>query len=264
MYYRNDLERIQRELAEKKEDLLRELIDMPEGRFMCTEQDGYRRYLQRIPAKGNRKKEHRFGIKDREDVLNGLVRKEYLEGALKIIDQDIRALNLAVRRYKPVDENSIMEDFIKKYPELREAVYSSNIDIEEWKEAYERIEGYHPENLKHTAADGTRSRSKNEIYIASRLDHYGIIYRWDCPTGIPGLKRVPDYTILRVRDWKVLYWEHLGMMDVPEYRIENKKKIEEYEKVGIVPWDNLMLTYDTIGGGLRADLIEATIKGWLL
>ena len=62
MYYRNDLERIQRELAEKKEDLLRELIDMPEGRFMCTEQDGYRRYLQRIPAKGNRKKEHRFGI----------------------------------------------------------------------------------------------------------------------------------------------------------------------------------------------------------
>ena len=184
--------------------------------------------------------------------------------ALKIIDQDIRALNLAVRRYKPVDENSIMEDFIKKYPELREAVYSSNIDIEEWKEAYERIEGYHPENLKHTAADGTRSRSKNEIYIASRLDHYGIIYRWDCPTGIPGLKRVPDYTILRVRDWKVLYWEHLGMMDVPEYRIDNKKKIEEYEKVGIVPWDNLILTYDTIGGGLRADLIEATIKGWLL
>ena len=96
------------------------------------------------------------------------------------------------------------------------------------------------------------------------MDHYGLIYRWDCPTGIPGLKRVPDYTILRVRDWKVLYWEHLGMMDVPEYRIDNKKKIEEYEKVGIVPWDNLILTYDTIGGGLRADLIEATIKGWLL
>ena len=54
------------------------------------------------------------------------------------------------------------------------------------------------------------------------------------------------------------------MMEDMEYRIDNKRKIEEYEEFGIVPWDNLILTYDTIDGGLRADYIEAIIKGILL
>jgi len=107
-------------------------------------------------------------------------------------------------------------------------------------------------------------RSKNEVYIASRLDHYGLTYRSDCPTGIPGLYRVPDFTIIRKRDGRIIYWEHLGMMDDMEYRRGNKRKLEEYEKAGIVPWDNLIVTYDTIDGGLRADLVEAMIQSWLL
>jgi len=40
--------------------------------------------------------------------------------------------------------------------------------------------------------------------------------------------------------------------------------LQEYEEAGIVPWDNLIITYDTIEGGLRGDLIEAMIKCWLL
>ncbi len=264
MVLKNDLERIRTELYERKADLTEELKGLPDGEIMCVDQDGLRKYLQRIPAKGNRKKEHRYGIKNQPDVLNGLVRKEYVTNAIKILDKDIHTLEMAVKRYIPADEKSVMEKFLKKYPELTSDIYSMPFDVEEWKTAFGRIEGYHPENLKHTAADGTASRSKNEIYIASRLDHHGIIYRWDCPTGIPGLHRVPDFTILRMRDLKILYWEHMGMMFDLESRIDNKRKLEEYEEFGIVPWDNLILTYDTPDGGLRANLIEAMIYGWLL
>jgi hypothetical protein len=56
----------------------------------------------------------------------------------------------------------------------------------------------------------------------------------------------------------------MGMMDNYEYRIDNKRKIEEYEAVGIVPWKNLIITYDTVEGGLRADIIEMMIKAWLI
>ncbi len=59
-------------------------------------------------------------------------------------------------------------------------------------------------------------------------------------------------------------WDHCGMMDVPSYREDNKKKLREYEEAGIVPWDNLIVTYDTVEGGLRGDLVEAMIKCWLL
>ena len=75
---------------------------------------------------------------------------------------------------------------------------------------------------------------------------------------------MPDFTIIRARDGKIIYWEHCGMMDDPGYRARNKKKLKEYEEAGIVPWDNLIVTYDTIEGGLRGDLVEAMIKCWLL
>ena len=220
--------------------------------------------MQRIPAKGNRKKEHRYGVKRKPEVLNGLVRKEYVTETLKVIDQDIRAVDLACRRYRPIDENTIMKEFLTEYPELAGGIYHGMIDAEEWVNRFPRMDNYHPENLKHTAADGTKSRSKNELYIASRLDHHGIIYRWDCPTDIPGLYHCPDFTILRRRDGKIIYWEHCGMMDLPGYRERNTRRLNDYEKAGIVPWDNLIVTYDTVKGGLRADLIEAMIKCWLL
>ena len=264
MVYKEELERIRRELVERKENLLYEQKNLPDGELMIVDQDGLRKYLQRLPAKGNRKKERRYGIKRKPDVLNGLVRKEYITETLKVIDQDIRALELACKRYKPIDEDTIMRQFLAKYPELINGIYHGMTDPVEWAKRFPRMDNYHPENLKHTAANGTKSRSKNELYIASQLDRYGIIYRWDCPTGIPGLFRNPDFQILRRRDWRVIYWEHCGMMDDPEYKEGNEIRLKEYEEFGIVPWDNLIVTYDTVEGGLRGDLIDAMIKCWLL
>ena len=264
MIYKEELERIKTELLERRDDLQHELAGLPVGEFMTIEQNGVRKYLQRIPATGNRKKERRYGIKKKPEILNGLVRKKYVTEALSIIEDDLRTLDLAVRTYRPSDENSVMETFVAKYPELTEGIYRDVIDKEAWVSRFKPMEDYHPESLKHTAVDGTDKRSKNEIYIASRLDHHKLTYRYDCPTGIPGLYRVPDFTVLRKRDGKVIYWEHMGMMYSIEDRIDNKRKLEEYEAAGIVPWENLILTYDTKDGGLRANLIEAMIYGWLL
>lgn len=264
MFYYGELERIHRHLCESRDDLTSELGSLPDGELFCSDNNGYRKYYQRLPAIGNRKKERRYGIKSDRSLVSSLVRKNYVVKALEIIDHDINVISAALRDYVPIDENTVMEAFTSRYPELAGGIYRVSFDPEQWKGAFSRIEDYHPENLKQTAADGTRMRSKNEVYIASRLDHYGLIYRSDCPTGIPGLRRIPDFTILRMRDCKKIYWEHFGMMDVQEYRADNKRKLMEYEAAGIVPWDNLIVTYDTLEGGLRADLIEALIKGLLL
>ena len=264
MYYKEQLELIRRNLIARKNDLLEELECLPAGKILVTDEEDLRRYIQRLPPTGNRKKERRHGVKRKPDVLNGLVRKEYVTETLKVIDKDIRAVELACKRYKPIDENTIMREFLEEYPELVNGIYHGMVDPEEWVRRFPRMDNYHPENLKHTAADGTKSRSKNEIYIASQLDRFGQIYRWDCPTGIPGLYHCPDFQILRRRDWRIIYWEHCGMMDDPGYRKGNEQRLKDYEEAGIVPWDNLIVTYDTIEGGMRADIIDAMIKCWLL
>ena len=264
MTYKSQLERIRKELEERKDDLSKELLNLPEGVLLCTGERKHRKYYQRLPAIGNRKKERRYGIKTRPKMLAGLARKKYVTKALEVIDGSLMSVDAACKTYAPIDEISVMESFTKKYPELADYIYQEPFNEEEWRNEVQRIDDYHPEDLKQTDADGIKRRSKNEIYIASRLDHYEIIYRSDCPTGIPGLKWAPDFTILRVRDHKKLYWEHFGMMGDPAYRARNKVKLQDYEDAGIVPWDNLIITYDMDGGDMRADIIEANIKCWLL
>lgn len=264
MTYKEQLERIIAELKQRQSDLSEEYELLPEGHLVFSMQNGLKRYIQRIPATGNRKRERRYGVKRKPEILSGLVRKEYIQDALPALEKDIRLIEKAARYYVPSDENSIMAQFVEAQPELAYGIYKPSVDENEWKMRFDRIENYHDENLTQVASDGKRMRSKNEVYIASRLDHYGITYRSDCPTGIPDLSCVPDFTILRKRDGKIIYWEHLGMMDDLEYRKDNKRKLEQYEEFNIVPWDNLILTYDTPGGGLRADYIEAMIKTWLL
>ena len=54
------------------------------------------------------------------------------------------------------------------------------------------------------------------------------------------------------------------MMDDPEYYIDYKNKMKEYEKHGIVPWKNLIATYGNSKDGIDGRMIEAVIQGWLL
>lgn len=264
MIYKEELERIRRELSERRDDLLVEMDKLPDGELLCTGKGSERKYYQRLPAVGYRKKERRYGIKKKPEILNGLVRKEYISSAVSILEKDIKSLDSLLRRYEPFDENTVMQLFLTKYPELSGNIYADRSDNDAWKNAFHSIDGYHPENLRTVDLYGKKRRSNPEIYIASRLDHYGLTYRHDCPTGIPGLYRIPDFQILRPRDLKVIYWEHFGMMSDMEYRIDYRQKMDEYESHGIVPWDNLITTFNTANGGIDAHKIEAAIRGWLI
>ena len=106
---------------------------------------------------------------------------------------------------------------------------------------------YHPEQKIHCSPGGVWVRSKSELLIETELEHYIIPHRYECPLQMEDDLVYPDFTILRVSDWKVLYWEHLGMMDNEEYAASNMQKLFKYFQHGYMPFDNLMLTYDRDG-----------------
>ena len=151
MLYKTELERIRKELEERKHDLTKELEDLPDGLLLCTEERTVKKYYQRLPATGNRKKERRYGVKTRPEVLDGLVRKKYVTEALKSLDSDLIIIDNACKSFVPTDEISIMSPFVEKYPDLSRSIYRIPIDEEEWKNAFDRIDNYHPENLTQTA-----------------------------------------------------------------------------------------------------------------
>jgi len=90
----------------------------------------------------------------------------------------------------------------------------------------------------------------------------GIPYRYDANIHFMDHTFSPDFTIRN--EAGIVYWEHCGLMNKPSYRSYNKWKLSMYERMGIVPWKNLIVTYDTEDGGLSSAVIEAEIRNKLL
>ena len=263
MYYKDDIVRLCNSLRERERDLRDELMKLPGGEFYAYTRDGCRHYYQRFRKEGNRKKERRTGIKNDPVLLRSLVRKKYVTEALLRLKKDIAAAEKLRADYVPVDEISIMENFVEQYPEFADSIYRRMKDTQKQLVTAEEAPLFHEQSLISTAADGTYRRSKGEILIGAKLDHYGIEYTYEA-LAHPDLPYRPDFKIIRPRDSKILFWEHLGLVNDPDYMAYNQKKFAAYESVGIVPWDNLIITYDQADGGINERLIDAMIHGWIL
>lgn len=264
MVHRQELNRIHNILVESKTDLEKELKTLPQGQLYCLQRNGRWFYYELFPKKGNRKKEKRVGITGDTDKVFALVRKSYITKALALVDKDIKVLDMAIKHYVDFDEESVMSKLLSKHPELSEGIYHGQQSDEDWADNYERQKDFYDSDRTSTSVKGVEMRSKNEVYIAARLDHFGIPYRYEASVPHPDVSRIPDFTIRRPRDGKIIYWEHLGMMGDSGYKSGNEIKFIEYENSGIVPWDNLIVTYDTSDGGIDAKIIDAMIQGWLL
>ena len=263
MFYKNELTRINHQIRERIDDLKEELKALPEGELYVYTRDSVRHYYKRLPKVGNRKKERRIGIKKDPYTLTALTRKKYVLTSLEVLEKNVELIAGLISQYLPADENSVMGEFLEKYPELADGVYHGRKEIEDWGEWQPKAEIYHPENLKSTASDGSGRRSLGELLIGAKLDHNKISYRYEMPAH-PDLPYIPDFTVMRPRDRKLIYWEHFGLINDKDYMERNRKKLLDYESVGIVPWENLIITYNQSDGGINERLIDAMIEAWLL
>lgn len=108
-------------------------------------------------------------------------------------------------------------------------------------------------------------RSKSEKILADKLYAMGVPYVYEMPLYLDEKMVVyPDFTVLNKRERKEYYWEHLGMLDVPEYADKNVKKIENYNRNQIYQGRTLLTTYETSKRSLNVKVIEDIIKEFLL
>ena len=263
MYYRNSIERVLNELSKRRDFLKDEIERLPEGELYIRMSGDNAFYYKRLKKEGNRKKERRVGIKKDPELLLSLVRKKYVVEAVRRLDKDIDYVESLLNAYEPSDENSVMGDFLERHPALSDGVFYGQADAEVWANEYTEQSSFHEEHLTSTASDGSHRRSLGEILIGAKLKQYGIPYRYEAPAH-PDLPYIPDFTIIRPHDGKIIFWEHLGKVNDRDYMKSNKRKFAAYEDIGIVPWDNLIITYSQMNGGINEKLIDAMIQGWLL
>lgn len=120
--------------------------------------------------------------------------------------------------------------------------------------------------LMHVSANGIPMASKNEVIIAGLLDQL-VPGHWQYEeplTGTDGRVVHPDFTI-SANDGRTIYWEHAGMLDVPDYARKWELKKALYADNGILPhYDDggpngtLMWTDDLAGADAQAWLALAS------
>lgn len=92
-------------------------------------------------------------------------------------------------------------------------------------------------NLIHVAPGNVLVRSKNEVIVASILEHIAAgQWSYEAPLTIDGVTKYPDFTIETLTGDQVI-WEHLGMMGNPTYAAAWQAKKQWYAANGYRPYD---------------------------
>ena len=191
---------------------------------------------------------------------------DYLNDVIKQIDKEIKLIDRSLVLFTSDSPESYYSTLCKGRQNL---ITPIRLTDEQFVEAWlsEPYEGgsFSLQDPEFYTEKNERVRSKSEILIANAMCRLNVPYKYECPLYLEGLGVIhPDFTALNVKRRKVLYWEHLGKMDDPEYATTNVSRINFYEKNGVFKGDRLILTWETGKTPLDVKLVEQTIKHYLL
>ena len=256
-------EKIEKVLAELEDRLKLANIELkmcPEGTLSFVKRDGRGTFFQIINSGGKRL---RKSINKAPDFIRGLARKEYLINETKLLEKNIKALRDVMKsRVEPSPDN-VLRSISRHLQGIPEEYFFPEENKDSWASQPYEMSNYKPEEKKHTTSRGLKVRSKSEVLIAEMLYIFNIQFRYEQVIRINGIVLVPDFTI-KLPDGRIFYWEHCGLMSSKEYREHQKWKMEIYEKGDIVPWKNLIVTYDDEEGNINVGIIESEIKNKLI
>ena len=243
----------------QKQTFEHRLRKLPQGKLVMK--NGY--YYKRDYNANGREEFYIPGSK--QLLIDQLKERGYLEKSIRQIETNLLAMERLLEKYQNYDPLSVLPKLGKAYQMLPEECYAlcGISSPENFENENQERNFYLQEHLKMITIKGHKVRSKSELDIANQLFLNQITYRYEPQILIGGKVFYPDFEILKVPEQKIFYWEHLGMMGQPEYREHAEYKLEEYRKAGIVPWKNLIITYDDENGGLDSKTISKIIDVFL-
>lgn len=208
--------------------------------------------------------------------VKAIARRNLLEVKQRIIEENLKAQELLVEKYKPYRDEKVLEGMRPVYQKVIAADWAKTARerqearIAAQREAIDNGTALHPENLIHKNAKGEINRSKSEIIVDNIYQALKIPYSYEervyWPENAPpeawemkwklGIADyyVPDCTS-ELPDGTKIYHEHLGRMDKIDYMMNWMRKMILYYWAGIIPGKNLIITADDCRGGIDQQAI---------
>jgi len=214
----------------------RELTELPEGK-MTKKRSFFYEIIDNIQT----------GITKDKLKVRQLARKAYLSQRLKHLEWNYSLAKTHEGRFKTEDPAEIIRELPSFYQTLPiDYFFHSSVkdQIDNGDRNGEPKNVYHPEQLIYLTNSGIRVRSKSERTIADMLTQNGIPFLYEAEFAFGGEFKSPDFTINRPYDGKLYLWEHFGLIEQDEYRLNANKKLALYNRFGFYPFENLICTYE--------------------
>lgn len=271
--FKNLLQQRESEIKRIMKEAKRTLTYVPDGYLQINRKSD--NCVQYYWAINDGQKSRKYLKKNEIKLIRRLAQKEYAKKVLKLATEyNTKIQNL--NNKDPLEE--IMQLYLNMSSDRRVLIEPYTLTDESYSKMWNEknqseIERYaserklfnRQENAIINTDRGEQVRSKSEKIIADKLYRMNIPYCYECPLYLKGYGVVhPDFKVLNVRTRKSYYWEHLGMMDKEDYIRKSINKIETMEKNGIFPGKQLILTCEMEGHPLSTEMLELTIRQYLL
>lgn len=237
-------------------DIEKKLELLPEGRIAIKHQfNKYYYYHAGIPQR------ERYLSAADTALISDLVQKDYLKRVLKQIKCELSAIEKMQKLYP----ETIAEDVFDSLSDARKQ-YARPINVcddayaERWMAVPYKRKPFKKDSPEFYTLKGERVRSKSEVIIADRLRAQGIPYRYECPLKVGNRIIHPDFTILRMSDRKILYHEHCGKMNDPQYTEDLIIRAKDYNRTGIILGDKLFFTFESETTPLDMTMLDNIIS----
>lgn len=243
--------------------LKKQLRDIPDGRLSLENRHGTPTYVITETVDGKR---IRRSLNKDYYTVTQLLQAQLMRSEMEDLKHNADLIRKAALNYRHRDMSYLVDHLCEKWPDLNKwAVRDPLMSRQqaEWAKRPFVQSSKFPEGKKHTTRDGVKVRSKSELIIAEQLYDNGIPYHYEEEIIIGDIPFAPDFTIMRA-DGKLVYWEHMGLTGVTKYLSTQMYKIQMYVTADIVPWDNLIISFDDTNGHVDVREIDAFIKNRLI
>jgi len=209
--------------------------------------------------------ERRYLKKSESELIRKLAQKEYEKSILINICSKLYFLEKLIKAYatgyKGIYDN--LDDYRKSI--VIPVISSDEEFVADWYNSYPGNRNKYELKNEIITERGEYVRSKSEKITADIFYRRGIPYVYEPKMEIHRNYFVyPDFLLLNIRTRKTYIYEHLGMMDNPEYAENAISKINSYAKAGWVLGDNLLITMETSKTPLSTKHIDNLIEKHLV
>lgn len=230
-----------RRLEKELQCIQEQLCQLPDGKLNCVH-NGNR--IKWYHSDGH---SQTYIPKAQKEYAEKLALRGYLLELQKYDEKENEALNFYLR-HTAENQNKAMRLLTENsaYQELLAPFFQPmSQELLSWVNSPYNKNNNYPDQLKYKACKDEYVRSKSEVLISMALYTNKIPYRYECELTLGNVVIYPDFTIRHPRTGEVFYWEHFGMMDVPQYAKSAADKIMLYTQNQIYPDEKLITTYET-------------------